>query len=181
MRPAYPKLLNFALYQTGWFCCVAGGARGYPWLGAGAAVLLLAVHVALVRDKGREVGLIAAAALVGIVVDSAQSCLGLLRFSSGYLIGCIAPPWIIVMWMQFATLLRHSLSFLEGRYLLAALLAAGGGPLAFWSGERLGGVEFGDPAWLSLVVLAAIWATIFPGLLWLANRCSHRTVQKNSV
>ena len=28
------KLLNLALYQTGWFCCVLGAAQNHPWLSA---------------------------------------------------------------------------------------------------------------------------------------------------
>jgi hypothetical protein len=83
-------------------------------------------------------------------------------------IGCLAPPWIVVMWMQFATLFRFALSFLAGRPLLAAMLGALGGPFAFWVGGRLGGVAFGNPAWRSLLVLGGIWALVLPLLLRLA-------------
>jgi hypothetical protein len=162
------RILNVALYQTGWFCCVLGAARGHPWLGAGAATILLLAHLALVTDRQREIRLVLAAALIGGAVDSLQSCLGLLHFRSGYVIGCIAPVWILLMWMQFATMLRFSLAFLAGRYVLAAVLGALGGPLAFWAGQRLGGVTFGIPAWRSLAVLAVVWAVVFPVLLRLA-------------
>jgi hypothetical protein len=163
------RILNLALYQTGWFCCVLGAAGGHPWWGAAAALVLLAGHLALVKRTRSEIALVLAAALIGGAVDSLQSCLGLLRFQSGHVLGCIAPPWIVVMWMQFATLLRFSLSFLSGRYLLGAVLGALGGPLAFWTGERLGAVEFGEPAWRSLLVLAIVWATVFPLLLRIAG------------
>jgi hypothetical protein len=163
------KFLNFALYQTGWFCCVFGAAKGHPWWGATAATVLVLVHVALVKQRRREVGLLLAAALIGGAVDSLQSCLGSLRFESGYVIGCIAPPWIPVMWMQFATLFRFGLAFLSGRYLLGAALGALGGPFAFWVGARLGAVEFGAPTWRSLLLLAVVWAVVFPILLRLAG------------
>ena len=170
------RLLNFALYQTGWFCCVLGAAQDRPWLGAASATALLLVHVALVRQRGREVRLLLAAGLIGGAVDSVQSCFGLLDFQGGRTIGCLAPAWITVMWMQFATLFRFGLAFLSGRYVLAAVLGGLGGPLAFWTGERLGAVEFANPAWHSLVVLAAVWAVAFPILLWLAG--ARRTTMR---
>lgn len=163
------RLLNFALYQTGWFCCVLGAAQGRPWLGAGAASALLLVHVALVRQRGREIGLLLAAGLLGGAVDSLQSCFGALDFQGDRAFGCLAPAWIVVMWMQFATLLRFGLAFLSGRYLLAAGLGGLGGPVAFWTGQRLGAVEFANPAWPSLLVLALVWAVAFPFLLWLSG------------
>lgn len=171
------KLLNLALYQTGWFCCVLGAARDHPWPGAVAATALLLVHVALVTQTRREIGLLVAAALIGGVVDSLQSCFGLLRFQSGHVIGCIAPPWILVMWMQFATLFRFGLAFLSGRYLLGAVLGALGGPFAFWVGERLGAVDFGAPSWRSLLVLGAVWAVATPTLLRLAGAGREATLQ----
>ena len=30
LQPFATKLLNITLYQVGWFCCVLGGAWGYP-------------------------------------------------------------------------------------------------------------------------------------------------------
>jgi hypothetical protein len=171
------KLFNLALYQTGWFCCVLGAARDRPWLGAAAATVLILVHVALVRQAKREIGLLLAACLIGGVVDSLQSCFGLLRFESGYVVGCIAPPWILVMWMQFATLFRFGLAFLSGRYLLGAVLGALGGPFAFWVGERLGAVDFGAPAWRSLLVLGAVWAVATPTLLRLAGAARGAALQ----
>ena len=138
-------------------------------MGAAAATMLVLVHVALVKQRRREIGLLLAAALIGGAVDSLQSCFGSLRFQSGYVIGCIAPPWILVMWMQFATLFRFGLALLSGRYLLGAALGALGGPFAFWVGARLGAVEFGAPMWRSLLVLAVVWAVVFPILLRLTG------------
>lgn len=163
------RLINFALYQTGWFCCVLGAAKGHPWFGAAAALILLIVHLALVKEFRREIVLVLSAALIGGAIDSLQSYFGLLHFRSGYLVSFIAPPWIIVMWMQFATLLRFCLTYLYGRYLVGAALGAVGGPLSFWTGGRLGAVDFGEPAWRSLVVLALVWAAVFPVMLRIAQ------------
>lgn len=160
-------LLHVVLYQAGWFACVLGGAHGYPVWGALAGLLLVAAHLVLISDRRCQVRFLLEAGLLGAVVDSAQSCLGLLTFRSGYVAGCLAPPWIVVMWMQFATLYRFGLSFLVGRPILAACLGAVGGPLACWAGHRLGAVSFTDPPWVSLAALAFVWAF---AVAWLGVR-----------
>ncbi len=161
------RLLNFALYQGGWFACVFGAADGYPWLGAGAAFLLVAAHAGLARDRRAEWTLIAWVGVFGTLVDSALMHLGVFEFSTGRWLAWLCPAWMSVMWMQFATLLRYSVGWLRGRYRLGALLGAVGGPLAYASGVRLGAAAFVLPTGTSLLVLAAVWAAVTPTLLWL--------------
>jgi hypothetical protein len=134
--------------------------------------MLVLAHVALVPRPAAEWRVLLAAGLLGGVVDSVQSCAGLLVFRSGHVVDCLAPPWIVVMWMQLATQFRFGLSFLLGRYALAGGLAAVGGPLAFWVGARLGAVEFPPPAGRSLIVLGLVWAAALPILLRLTVRWS---------
>ncbi|MHC4710360.1 MAG: DUF2878 domain-containing protein [Planctomycetota bacterium] len=164
------KLINYTLYQIGWFCCVLGAANGRPWSGMAAASALLILHVSLARRPVVEMKLALAAGLLGGILDSMQSYAGLLVFDSWS--GSLAPPWIVLLWMQFATLLRFSLSYLRGRYLLGGLLAGLGGPLAFWIGSRLSAVQFSQSVVLSLAVVGLVWAAAFPFLLWLAARWS---------
>ncbi len=164
------KLVNAALYQAGWFCCVLGAANDRPWLGSIAAAALIFVHLAWVPRPLGELKLLLAAGLLGGLADSLQSSLGLLVFRSGHLSDYLAPPWIVLMWIQFATLFRFGLAFLRERYVLGAVLGALGGPFAFWAGARLGAVEFPVTAIRSLIVLGVVWASAVPILLWLASR-----------
>lgn len=167
------KLLNFALYQGGWFACVFGAADGYPWLGAGAALLLLVVHGVLARERRAEWALIVSAGVLGTAVDSVLMGLGIFRFHSGQWAGWLCPAWMTVMWMQFATLFRYSISWLRGRYVVGALLGAVGGPVAYASGVRLGAAEFGRSVLPSLLTLGAVWLVVTPVLLWLEARLRH--------
>ena len=59
------KLVNLALYQAGWFCCVLGAANERPWLGSIAAVVLIGVHVAWATRPLDELKLLFAAGLPG--------------------------------------------------------------------------------------------------------------------
>jgi len=164
------RLLNFAMYQAGWFACIFGAADGYPWLGAGAAAVLVAVHGVLARERRAEWALILWVGVLGTAVDSLLMHLQVFRYDSGQWLAWFCPAWMSVLWMQFATLLRYSLNWLAGRYALGALLGAAGGPLAYASGIRLGAAEFGRPLGPSLLTLAGVWLVVTPTLLWLEAR-----------
>ena len=139
---AAARLVNLALYQAGWFACVLGGAHGRPWLGAAAGLALVLAHLALVERRAEEAKFVALAALAGTAIDSAQQAAGTVAFPSGHYAAWLCPAWLTVLWAQFATLPCHSLAWLAGRPVACALLGAAGGPLAFFAGERLGGVTF---------------------------------------
>jgi hypothetical protein len=72
----------------------------------------------------------------------------------------LAPVWDVVLWIQFATLLRYALGWLRGRPALAVLFGAVGGPVAFVAGERLGAVAFHPSPGFSLIALAVVWAMV---------------------
>lgn len=163
-------LINVTLYQAGWFAMVLGAARGKPWAGAGAGLVLLAVHLILTRERKPELLMVLAVGLLGTIVDSAQAFAGVFVFESGYWSYWVVPFWLTVMWMQFATLFHFALRWLSGRYLLASLLGAVGGPVAFWTGERLGGVIFPMGTGYSLFILAAVWLVVLPLSILLADR-----------
>jgi hypothetical protein len=164
------NLLNYGLYQTGWLASVLGAGRGYPWAGMAVALVFIAVHVWLARHRRAEMALILVAGAVGLVVDSTQVRLGLLQFPSGSLVAWLCPPWIVVMWMQFATTLRYSLQWLLGPPVRAAVFGALGGPLAYLIGRRCGAVEWGPSPGLSLAVLGLLWMVSVPLLVSVARR-----------
>ena len=164
------KLLNLLFYQLGWFCCVLGAAWGYPLSGALSALLLLLVQLLLSDSRRAELSLILLCCLLGVFVDSLQQFFGVLSFKAGPNWKLWLPLWVFVVWAQFASLLRFSLNWLSGRYLLGAGLGLIGGPLAYWGGVRLGAATFGDNLLFSLISLALVWALMVPLLLWLRSR-----------
>ena len=167
---AAARLVNLALYQAGWFACVLGGARGRPWLGAAAGLALALAHLSMVERRAAETKFVALAALAGTALDSAQQSAGTAAFPSGHYAAWLCPAWLTVLWAQFATLPCHSLAWLSGRPVACALLGAAGGPLAFFAGERLGGVTFPSGRAVGYGVLALVWAAAFPLLMHFAAR-----------
>ena len=168
-------LVNLGAFQLGWFACVWGGANELPQLGIVAVALIVAIHLAYTAHRpGPELMLVLAAAVIGIVWDSALVALGWLSYPSGTLVSGTAPYWIIAMWMSFATTLNVSLGWLKKRYALAAAFGALGGPLAYFTGFKLGGVEFSSMS-LGLGAQAIGWGVLMPLLTVLADRLNGMT------
>lgn len=169
LPPLTTKLLNVTIYQVGWFCCVLGAAWGFPIAGALCALLLAGLHLLLAVCRKNEALLMLAACLLGILIDSLQQALGLFSFTRDPVWPFWLPLWVVVIWAQFATLLRYALHWLTGRYGLAAVLGGLGGPLAYWGGIRLGAASFGDKPILTIMTLSLVWALVTPLLCRLSD------------
>lgn len=144
------------------------------WVGPVAVLAIVALHLALLtrrRQRSRELGYILAIGALGLVADSLLAALDLIRYptSTESWPSTIVPPWITALWLLFATLPSHSLGWLRGRYVLAILLGAIGGPLSFLAGERLGAIGPGNyPSWTWLA-LGIEYATLMPLMLHFAG------------
>jgi len=161
--------INFLAFQLGWFACVLGAANGLPWLGPVVVAGVVALHLARVRRPLPELRLVAAAMLLGLVVDSLLLASGWLRYSTGFWLPGLAPYWIVAMWALFATTLNVSMGWLRGRSVLAVLMGAVGGPLSYLAGEKLGAIELTQPMY-ALAGLGLAWAIAMPLLMRLAVR-----------
>ena len=151
-------LINYALYQIGWFACVLGGAWHRPWTGFLIAALMIGVHLALSVERALEARLIVLAIGVGAMVEMFQIASGTYHFTSGTIINAVPPLWLLAMWAQFATTFRFSLRSVIARPASAAVFGAIGGPIAFLAGERLGAVILLPPLSLGLLRLSVSWA-----------------------
>jgi len=160
---------NFVLFQLGWFSCVLGAANGVAWLGPVVVLAVVIIHLVLSLRPGPELKLVLSAMGLGLVTDSLLLASGWLSYPGSSLIGSLAPYWIVAMWGLFATTLNVSMRWLAGRYGLAVLLGAIGGPLSYYGGQKLGAMVFLAPV-PALAALALAWAIAMPLLVWLARR-----------
>jgi hypothetical protein len=149
------RAANFVGFQLVWLACVL-------WRDWGLAVFatVLALHLALVPDRARELRLLVAAGAAGWAAELAMRASGATSFASG-----AVPAWMVALWVNFASTLNWSLDWLRGRFALAALLGAVAGPLSYWGGERLGALSVPRP-----LVVGLVWAVATPALVWLAAR-----------
>lgn len=163
------KLINFVLFQIGWFACVLSSAAGRPWIGTLTALAVLAWHVGRAQKPSREVSLILIAMLIGALWDSLLVWQSWLQYPVGNLLPEVAPYWIVVMWALFASTLNLSLRWLKQHPLLAIVLGAIAGPLAYFGGARLGAVDFVQPL-NAFIALSIGWAILTPLLVLISNR-----------
>ena len=61
------------------------------------------------------------------------------------------------------------MAWMKNRWLLAVVMGAIFGPMAFIAGEKLGAVEFLDNQ-RALIALSCGWAILMPLILWLAEK-----------
>jgi hypothetical protein len=162
-------IINFLLFQIGWFACVIGAAYQFPWQGTLVAILIVAYHVLRSNYPSRELGLIVVAVIIGAIWDSLLVWMQMLSYTSGMWSPVFAPYWIIALWALFATTLNVSLRWLKGRRLVALVSGAIAGPLAYYAGYRIGAVHFNEMT-EALLLLGVGWAFFTPILLMLAQR-----------
>lgn len=162
-------VVNFVVFQLGWLASVIGGAQGLPWAGVVAAAVAVGLHLRAADRPGNEVMLLGACAALGAVFDSALVTLGLVSYPSGMFADGVAPYWIITMWVLFGTTLNVSLRWLRASPLLASALGLVAAPLAYYGGEKLGGITLLQPT-SALVALGVGWAVMMPILTMLAER-----------
>jgi len=163
------NLINVALFQLAWFAAVLGAARGIPWLGPLVLLPVVGAHLALSDNRGGERKLLTAAAGLGFCFDSALMATGVFLPAGALLPFPFSPPWMVGLWVNFATTLNVSLAWLRDRHLAAALFGAVGGPLAYYSGARLG-ATVGLPSPGDMLILALGWGLMTPLLFRLAGR-----------
>lgn len=168
MKTDARTLINFIGFQVAWFACVYGGARNLALAGTLVALAAVALHLAMALRRGPELMLVLVVTAIGTFWDSLLVSLGLLRYPAGNFAPGVAPYWILAMWALFATTLNLSMAWLKRRTWLAVLMGAAGGPLAYFAGHRLGGVELPDPA-LALLTQALGWAVLMPLLTRIAE------------
>ncbi|MDA7760533.1 DUF2878 domain-containing protein [bacterium] len=165
-------LVNFIGFQVGWFACVLGSANDKELLGMIIALGIVIYHVVNQGDSRKELKLVLISLAIGLLWETWVLNLNILRYPSHPEALFWAPTWLIMMWALFATTINLSMGWLKGRWLLAMLMGAIFGPLAFVAGEKLGAVVFLDST-LSIITLAIGWGLLMPLLLWIAERINQ--------
>ena len=164
------KLLNFALFQAGWFAIILAAADGRPGMASAAAAAAAGANWWLFSaDRMNDLRLLLAVVAIGFALDSLHLRLGVFALAGASRFPHLCPWWLAGLWGLLGTTLRASLSWLAHRYLLAALLGGVAGPLSYLGGARLGAATLHPNRTFSLLALAAGWAAVMPLLVWLAH------------
>jgi hypothetical protein len=163
-------LINLVAFQAGWFACVLGAANGRYLLGPAVVAAGVALHLALSEDRRGQALLLAAAAVLGLLVETALSAIGATAPARDAIPSPLPPLWLIALWPNFGAALPVSLRFLRGKTALSAVLGAVAGPGAYYGGARLGALSFPGGDGFGLALLAVVWAASVPLLVRLSER-----------
>lgn len=153
--PMTKMVANAVLFQIGWFACVLGGTG--PWLLVPAAVLC--IHFFWISSWAAEGKLMVTVVLAGAAIDSFLMQVGVFEFPGE---SKLVPLWLAALWAMLATTLNHCLAWTARPIWLASLLGAISGPLSYFAGAAIAEVELPLEQGMTLVILAATWAIVFP-------------------
>ena len=162
------QLVNFALFQLGWFVCLQGGDA----YAIGFTLVALVIHGAWVMRESLEWLTIAAVTVAGVTWDWLLGAGHVLLWPSD-ISPLPIPLWLICLWVLFATTLHHSLAWLQGKRWLASVLGAFAGPAAYFAGSHLTEVSINPPLMFSLLIIGIGWALILPLGISLATALSE--------
>jgi hypothetical protein len=172
-------LFNFFGYEAVWFAAVIGAGRGLWWPGLAAAGAFAIAHLAVANEapakRGIDFRLVAVAIALGVLLDGMLAWSGMVDYAADdvALPTGGAPLWILAMWAAFALTLRHSLGVLSRKPVLALIVGAIFGPLAYiGAGRGWNAATFAEPTWQPIAALAVGWGLSMFVLAWLARRWS---------
>jgi hypothetical protein len=161
--------MNVVAYQCAWFACVLGAAAQHPAIGLLLVAGVIAWHLHCAAEPRRELRLIGIAVLCGAAFETLLAASGWVRMEPSPLLGSLVPLWMVALWGVFATTLNVSLRAFRSRYLLSAVLAGIGAPLAYHAGASLGALHWVEQA-PALALIALGWAILMPLLMKTAQR-----------
>ncbi|MDP3599167.1 MAG: DUF2878 family protein, partial [Nitrospirota bacterium] len=102
--------------------------------------------------------------LLEMFVCSILGFVGGLQYRDG-----LGAGWVYPLWVVFATTLKRSLGWREGRYAAEALVEGIFGPLNYDGGHAAGALRVRGDLVDGLLVLMVLWTVLLPGLLWLGT------------
>ncbi|MGO4998279.1 DUF2878 domain-containing protein [Oceanisphaera sp. W20_SRM_FM3] len=136
-----------------WFVAVMG-QNSLAWV----LGLLILVHFIFTLSRADDFKVLSLG-LVGIAVDAVLTWGEVFAFEQW-------PIWLALLWLGFVLTLGHSLRWLAARPVWQqALLGAISGPSSYLGGWRLGAVDLPFGPWLTLAILAPVWALLLVALV----------------
>lgn len=159
------KIINFILFQLGWFVTIYAAAHGMPYVGVVYTITWMLVHLFLMNGmRNAEFRFLLFAALIGYLLDSLLVVSEFIAFPEQTILAGPSPVWMVCLWINLAATINFSLSWLKERYALAGVMAAVAGPLAYAAGEKLGAITlFGNTSYLTVSIM---WCLAMPLLIW---------------
>ena len=157
------RLVNGVLFNIAWLGIVMSQS---PFIAPALVAALLALHFSLMGRGLKELRFIVGFALVGVCVDQLLFRTGVFTVAGSI----VSPPlWMTCLWPALGTTFMHAFAGLSGKPFFAATVGGFGGAASYIAGTRLTQVNFASDI-SGPMILAVLWAIIFPIALAVANK-----------
>lgn len=156
--------VNLCGFQLVWWLTILGRDQTQSLI-----LFLLLMHLLLHARAALELRVVLLCGLLGYAVDTCLTFMGVFTFREHVSGAALPPLWLLLLWFGFCATLRQSLSMFIEKLALAAVCGAVAGSLTYLTAAKLGAVmlEYGMVS--TGILLAIIWAVLFPVLLWIAD------------
>lgn len=149
----------------------------FGYLSLPIAAILIGLHVYFHSQSATELKVVLICASTGFLIDFILAITGIFEFSHHFAGSSIPPAWLFAIWLGFATTLRTSLSYFRKHILLAVVLGAISGTSSYIGAAKLGAVVLPFGIINTSIVLAVIWAALFPAMILISERLERNYAQ----
>ena len=144
------------VFQIAWFLCVLATKTPFPEISPFIALFLVLLRSVLTGRIRLSIPFLVASLLIGIIGDATLVQLKLVAFQP-YINILGTPLWMVLLWACFGIMLRPVFNWFLDHCWRSILGFSIGGVLAYWSGQKLGVLEFSN-SWLTAFGIATEWA-----------------------
>lgn len=165
-------MIQYVGFKVSWMLAAWGAVKGPPlsYWGALPFFVFLIGHV-IYTKRVWDLWFALVVAGMGTVVDTIYNATNLIDYNGTYpVLDFLAPIWITSIWAGLAVTLDHSLDVLIGRPVWTFVMGAVFGPLAYWSGEKMGAIRFAYDDWTTMAILAGPWGIMLILCYWVMER-----------
>ncbi|MBL7114720.1 MAG: DUF2878 domain-containing protein [Kiritimatiellae bacterium] len=155
------KLFHAVIFQILWIALVISAGSHWSITVTIATPLIAALQLKLFRNTfTKSIVFVMLTVCIGMIMDTFLTLVGIIDPARNVIPFPFPPLWLIGLWIAFATFMKTTLTYLCDKPATQWCIGAIGGPLAYWSGARLGAIELHAHIILSLVVLALAWGCV---------------------
>jgi hypothetical protein len=158
--------LLFIMFQLQWWGCALGAKYNQVLPSTIFVILTWIIEFIILKINWHQIKTITSWAILGIILDSAQSYFGIMHFKPDwYTLNWLTPTWLIALWCSFSIWAAMS-TWLRNYKWIVTTLTLIVAPLSYWSGMQLGvlTLNYGlfsmlsiAGSWLILMVLILNW------------------------
>jgi hypothetical protein len=169
------NITNIILFQVGWWSTAFLCASGYELLALGIQMIVVGVHF-WKTALPKEWKFILSVSLIGFSLDSFLVYFKILKIDT-VLEGMIPHPWLLGLWVMFATTLKHSLNWILNLKILAIFSGVLLGPLTYHlAGEKFKILGFEEPLYINLLIYAVLWGALM-GVILKLNKVMMKDIK----